>query len=252
MPPALLPLPENTGLAFTGEEEWPQALVTASQAKAISSTRNPTGRPNSDVLRSFVGKTAHGFRARWQIDFPAHYAGQEAALYERPFALLKKRIGPSSGPWWLNPHARPPLRQALARVDRFLATALDAAEPEWTWFDTEQLPNTSLLVVARDDDFTHAVLQSAAFIAWWRAYFKNQAPAQVIESFPFPWPPATPLGALTKTQQDLRSSVARATLVGDTEQINTSVAAAYGWSDNYDAGGILTALHEVYRNRITG
>jgi hypothetical protein len=267
------PLPENTGLAFTGEAEWLPAVITSAQAKALSIARNPAGRPNRDVLRSYVGQTAKGFREHWQIDFPAHYNEQEAALHEKPFALLRKNTGSriasddstvvqarsrnfepketaSSGPWWINPHARPPLRHALARLDRYLATALDAVGPEWSWLGSEHWPDASLLVIARDDDFTHAVVQSAAFTTWWRAYFKNQAPAQIIESCPFPWPPATPLGSLTKTQQEIRSTVARAALAGDAEQVNSDVAAAYRWCGHPDKSKILPALHELHRQRI--
>lgn len=238
-----LPLPENFGLAFTGETAWPPALLTARQAKTLAATRNPASRPNSDVLRSFVGKTGRRLRKSWRIDFPAHYREQEAALHERPFALLRKNIGPTSGFWWLNPHAQPPLRHALARLDRFLATALDSPEPAWSWFEDEHLPDSSLLVVARDDDFTHGVLQSAVFAAWWRAYFRKTAPAQVIETFPFPWSPATPLGSLTKARQDFRSAVVRAAISGGTEQLNSAVAAAYGWRGSLDEDEILSELN---------
>jgi hypothetical protein len=137
-------------------------------------------------------------------------------------------------------------------LDRFLAAALDSPEPAWFWVESDRLPDASLLVVARDDDFTDAVLQSYAFTTWWRAHHRSQTPVQLVESFPFPWPPATPFGSLTRAQQAFRSQAARAVLAGDAEQINSTVAAAYGWSGNYDAGEILTALHEVCRNRITG
>lgn len=244
------PLPENASLAFTGEAEWTPAVVAASEAKILTAASNPTGRPNSDVLRSFLGKSGKQLRQRWQIDFPAHYREQEAALHEKPFALLKKNLGPTtSGSWWLNPHALPPLRYALARLDRYLATPLDSQEPVWSWLESEHLPDASLLVVARDDDFTDAVLQSATFSVWWRAHRPSLTPVQVIESFPFPWPPTTPLGALTKTQQEIRSSATRAVIAGDTEQINSTVTAAYGWPNHWEDGEILAALLQVHSSR---
>lgn len=245
-------LPENTGLAFLGEAEWAPAIIPARQAETLSSVRNPAGRPNSDVLRSFVGKTGRQIRQRWQIDFPPHYNEQEAALHERPFALLRKNVGPASGNWWINPHAQPPLRHALARLDRFLATALAASEPAWTWFESEHLPDAALLVIARDDDFTHAVLHSTAFTTWWHAHRSSLAPLQIIESFPFPWPPATPFGSLTKTQQEHRSSTARAAISGDAEQISSATATAYGWPESLDEREILAALTEIHRQRIRG
>jgi len=238
----LIPLPENAGLAFIGEREWSPALISPVQADAFSATRNPAGRSNSDVLRSFVGKTGRRLHEHWQIDFPAHYTEQEAALHERPFALQKKRTGATAGSWWINPHAQMSLRHALARLDRFLATALDASEPAWFWLESDRLPDASLLVVARDDDFTHAVLASVAFTSWWHGHFQKHSPVRLIESFPFPWPPFAPLGSLTKAQQDLRSQAARAVLSGDVEQVNSTVAAAYDWTDAPDKDEIVRRL----------
>lgn len=291
-------LPENAALAFLGEVAWMPARLTASEAKIISTTRNPTGRPNRDVLRTFVGQTGRRIHKQWQIDFPAHYREPEAALHESPFALLQKKISAANaspvgaslpvrraqGPepvvglatqdtrsreqarshksetettapsvsWWHNPHAQPSLRHALARLDRFLATALNDSEPTWTWFESDHLPDDSLLIVARDDDFTHAVLESAAFISWWRAYVQKIAPTQIVESFPFPWSPFTPLGSLTKAQQEIRSAATRAVLAGDTEQLNSTIAAAFGWKNNWDESEILPALNELHRQRICG
>lgn len=250
MPAVPLPLPENSGLAFTGEAEWLPAVITARQEQTLAVARHPTGRPNRDVLRSFVGRTGKRLREHWQIDFPAHYREQEAALHETPFALLGKNVKATSGSWWINPHAQPALRHALARLDRFLATALDSPEPSWSWFESEHLPDASLLVVARDDDFTHAVLQSTAFASWWHAHFRKAAPAQVIESFPFPWPPATPLGSLTKAQQEIRSSAARAVQNHDAEKKDSTVIAAYGWRYSFGSDELLPALTSLHHRRM--
>ena len=247
-----LPLCENAGLVFLGETAWAPAILTPALAKSLAAARNPTGRPNHDVLRTFVGHDGGRLRQHSQIDFPAHYREQEAALHERPFARLRKNVGAQSGSWWINPHAQPALRHALARLDRFLATPVKADPPAWTWIESEHLPDASLLAVARDDDFTHAVLQSAAFTAWWQAHRRSLPPVQIVESFPFPWPPATSLGSLTKTQQDIRSQAARAAIAGDTGQIDSAVAAAYGWPGNRDEREILQALGELHRLRLSG
>ena len=249
MPARPVALPENAGLAYLGETPWPPARLTPRQAESLLATRNPAGRPNSEALRSYVGQTGRRLRIHWQIDFPTHYRKQEAALHEHPFALLKKNNHATPGTWWINPHAQPPLRHALARVERFLATPLDASAPAWTWFESEHLPDTSLLTVARDDDFTHAVLQSTAFTAWWRAYRSALSPVQLLESFPFPWPPSTPLGSLSKTQQDQRSATTRAALSGDAEQINFTTATAYGWNTHQDPDTLLSSLSELHRQR---
>ena len=249
MPAAPSPLSENTGLAFIGETEWPPAVVSAKRAGTLALARNPAGRPNSDILRSFIGRSGRRLREHWQIDFPAHYHEQESALHEKPFAILAGKVAARTEDWWINPHAQPLLRQALARLDRFLAIAIDAPEPAWMWYETNHLPDASLLVVARDEDFAHAMVQSAAFVSWWHTHFRKESPTMVIESFPFPWPLATPLGSLSKEQQEVRSSAARAALAGDAEQLNAAVAAAYGWNRSLDEAGTLDRLRHLHAQR---
>lgn len=222
------PLPENAGLAFLGETAWLPALLTEREAQKLFAASNACGRPNSDVLRRRLAVVDSEPVEGWQIDFPAHFTAQEAALYEQPFARLQKR---STGPW-LNPHAQPDLRRALARVSRWLATPSDAAAPDWRWIEEDLLPDATLLVVARDDDFTHGVLSSRVFALWWKQL--RRQPVLAVESFPFPWPPATALSALTKAQEEHRHAIARAARGGNIEQLNDAVSGAYGWPVDCD------------------
>jgi len=243
-------LPENAGLVFVGEHEWPPAVVTGRQVEILASAPNPTGRPNRDVLRAFVGVGANGNTSeRWQIDFPAHFTEQEAALYERPFDLLRKKTDPQADRWWMNPLANAALRRALARLDRFLVVAPSAPKPLWSWVEAGWLPDASLLAVARDDDFVHAVLQSRFFTAWWHAHLLPHTPELAVLSFPFPWPPGTPLGSLTGIQQDLRYEAARAARNGDAGQIDSAVATAYGRPRDLEASELLARLNELHRRR---
>lgn len=239
-------LPENAGLAFRGEAGWPPALLTAAQARKITVAPNACGRPNTDVLRRRLavagGKPVEG----WQIDFPDHFTAQEAALYEQPFSLLRQRATDAA---WANPHAQPTLRRALARLSRFLATPADAATPDWRWIEEDLLPDASLLVVARDDDFTHGMLQSALFAGWHHAHRPRLDPVQIVESFPFPWPPATPLSALTASQEESRHAVARAARSGDLDQLNAAVFAAYGWTPERGDEECLKRLVALNRQR---
>lgn len=239
-------LSENTGFVFRGGSAWPPSLLTPLQAKNLAATPNACGRPNSDVLRRRLALVGGKTAASWQIDFPEHFTAQEAALYEKPFALLRQRSVDSA---WLNPHANPTLRRALARVSRFLAMPAGAIAPDWRWIEEDLVPDATLLVVARDDDFTHGVLQSHAFARWWQQWHSLLPPDLTVGSFPFPWPPATALGSLTAAQEEQRHAVARAARGGDTASLNAAVFAAYGWPPDIDGPVLLERLAELNRQR---
>lgn len=239
--PALLP--ENAGIAFLGEPGWRPALLTEREARKLISTPNACGRPNVDVLRRWLAVVDGAPAERWQIDFPAHFTIQEAMLYEQPFTRLQNR----SPDTWRNPHASPDLRRALARVSRYLAMPADASIPDWRWIEEDLLPDAALLVVARDDDFTHGVLSSQVFARWWHCY-QNQ-PLSAVESFPFPWAPGTALSALTKAQEEQRHAVARAARSGIVDQLNAAISAAYGWPAELDEARQVESLARLNRNR---
>jgi hypothetical protein len=240
---AFLPsaLPENAGLAFRGEEEWPIAQLSARQAQQLAAAVNRCGRPNHDVLRQRLGFADGESHASWQIDFPAHYTDQEAALYEQPFARLEGT--------WRNPCVTPDLRRALARLSRYLAMPATAQTPDWVWVEDELLPDASLAVVAREDDFTHGVLSSSAFAAWFDACRRALPLERIVESFPFPWPPATTLNALTATQEESRHAVARAVRDGNSGQLNEAVWKAYGWAPDLSEAEQLEKLHAFHCSR---
>jgi len=241
------PLPENTGLAFLGETAWPPTLLTEREAKKLIAAANPCGRPNLDVLRRRLAVVDGEPAESWQIDFPSHFTAQEAALYEQPFAQLQTR----SGGAWLNPHAQPDLRRALARVSRWLATPADAIVPDWRWIEDDLLPDATLLVVARDDDFTHGVLSSRPFFIWWQQ--RREQPVLAVASFPFPWPPETTLSALSKFQEEQRHAIARAARGTNGDQLNATVATGYGWpADLSDAELLdkLAALNETRHRKL--
>lgn len=207
----------------------------------MAATPNRCGRPNHDVLRQRLAWVAGQSRATWQIDFPAHYTDQEAALYELPFAQLAGT--------WRNPHVAPDLRRALARLSRYLA--MPAAHlPDWVWVEDELLPDASLVVVAREDDFTHGVLFSSAFTSWFNAARRALPLERIVESFPFPWPPATTLNALTAAQEESRHAVARAARAGNGEHLNAAVAKAYGWATDLSETEQLEKLQALHGSRV--
>jgi len=251
--PAPRALPENAGLAFIGERMAVTACIPPKMAERMLGTRNPHGKPNADVLRRLV--TAADPRhpsLLWQIDFPAGMGEREASLYEHPFHHLYRSVRPDRDGWWVNPHADPRLRAALARRERFLATPIGADPPGFLWFESSIIPNDTLVAVARDDDFTHGVLQSRGFALWWRRFHSRRTPTLALKSYPFPWPPATTLSALTAAQEEHRLAVARAARDGVADVLNAAVDAAYGWPADLPDEELLTRLSDLNRQRDAG
>jgi hypothetical protein len=225
---------DNLPFAFRGEKLPPPRLLNKTEARAMLDARNPTGKPNADVVRGTIGvDPTRRIRRGWMLDFPAEMSAAEAALFVEPFRLLRQR-GLRPG----NPSRNAELRNALARLDRYLAMPVSAPEPVFDWMEGELLPDDSLLVWARDDDFSAGVLASRVFELWWQ-----QAPGIVaLQTFPFPWPPATPLSSLTRDQEEHRHALARATRAGNEEATNTAVLRAYELTDDANVEQILTRL----------
>ncbi len=219
-------------------------------AERMLGTRNPHGKSNADVLRQVA--TAGDPRrptSHWLIDFPAGMCEREASLYELPFHHLIHTRQPTRGRWWVNAHADERLRAILARRERYLATPIGAGPPVWTWFDSALIPDDTLLVVARDDDFTHGVLAARPFGVWWRKYHSRRTPMRAVSTYPFPWPPGTGLSALTTAQEEHRHTVARAARRGDLDSLNAAVTAAYGWPAGLDEAALLQHLGDLNRTR---
>lgn len=249
-PPAPRALPENHGLFFLAERVTPAAAIPPKMAERMLAARNPTGKSNADVLRRLAtAADARRPREHWVIDFPPEMDGREAALYEQPFHQLYRTAPHHRDRWWVNPHADLRLRTAIARCERYLATPVGADQPVFLWCESSLLPDETLVVVARDDDFTHGILQSRSFAAWWGKHHSRRTPTRALDSFPFPWPPATGLSALTARQEEQRHAVARAARSGDPAQLNAAVAAAYGWPADLSDDELLARLGDLNRSR---
>lgn len=244
------PLAENDRLTFAGERIVAAFGITARVAAQLLPERNPHGQPNANVLREVV--SAPDFRRLvrgWQIDFPPQMGEEEASLYHSPFLHLGRTVRLKHERWWSNPYANFDLRAALARLDRYLATPLGGSQPDFVWLESALLPDSSLLVVARDDDFAHGVLRSRGFGLWWSKVHSRRTPTVSVESFPFPWPLRTPLSSLTAAQEEQRHAVALAARGDDLAKIESSVSAAYGWPADLPDADLLTRLGALNKQR---
>jgi len=236
------PLRENLPFAFVGEKVERARIVTAAERKRLIGARNQTGKSNIDVLRDFIGASREGGERRFTaIDFPSYMDGEEARLYAEPHRVLEHRQ--------VSPHshtANEELRAAIARLERYLACPVTAAEASFAWIEEAALADETLIVWARDDDFSAAVLASRAF-SLWHAQLGSLFAA--LRAFPFPWPPGTTLNALSKSQEELRFALGRAARNHDADSLEVALAAAYGWSTDLDDEDILANLHRLHAQR---
>lgn len=134
---------------------------------------NPNGRPNADVLKPWVNGMDLTRRpaGKWIVDFGRQMTEADAALYESPFEHVKEHVWPkrlrrknwasSVRPlWWRHERPRPEMWTALRGLPRFTATPRAAKHWLFVWLDAGILPDSQVIVIARDDNVTFGILHS--------------------------------------------------------------------------------------------
>ena len=296
-------LPENFNLSFMGDTKVGPFDIPEALANEMLAARNPHGKPNSDVVRPWaigldITRTP---RHMWIVDFPPGMDEREAALYEQPFEYILRHVRPMrvtarSGdktgvPWWIHQRPRPDMRAAIAKRERFIATTTVSKHRVFVWLPHPTLPDHQLIVFARDDDYFFGVLHSR-FHQVWALRVGTQlrekesgfryTPTTCFETFPFPWPPVTPLSKLTSAQEEQRTAIAQAARALDAQRnewlgdrsdkrrtltalynarpawlvnahaaLDETVAAAYGWPADLPDDEIVTRLLALNQERHT-
>mgnify|MGYP001359784221 CR=1 FL=1 len=187
----------------------------------------------------------------WAVDFPPgadERAIAEAGAAGQAFLRAGGRI--------VQRGAGAELRIALAKCDRYLASPAGTGPARWRWVPAAMLPTGALVVVARDDEFLAGVLASR-WLEVWRRGVDPRSAAAAVRSFPLPWSPSTPRGALTREQEGRREAVVRAWRAAGggladpdpegyaAEELSSAVAAAYGWPAGIDGGEALRRLQAM-------
>lgn len=200
-------LKENDRICFMGTTKVGDFDLEASEAKKmLSAPQNPNGRPNSDVVRTWINAKDFTGRARGHfiIDFGTEMSEHDAALYELPFQYLRKHVYPKRQGnnrenyrsfWWLHGEPRPELRQALTGVKRYIITPGVSKHRLFDWFDASSIPDHAVFALVREDDYFFGVLHSALHECW-ALHMGTQlesrpryTPDTTFDTFPFPWPP---------------------------------------------------------------
>lgn len=198
-------LAENANISFMGPSAKAPFDIDEKTAQALLNASNPSGKPNSDVVRPVASAIDLVRRSRndYTIDF-ALMELDEASQYKQPFQYVKDVVYPVReqgrrddyrGRWWQYARPRPEMREALKGLSRFLATPGVAKHRVFVWQPREVLCNQGTIVFARDDDFFLGVLSATPHELWSLRLGTaledrpRYTSTTSFETYPFPWPP---------------------------------------------------------------
>ena len=201
-------LRENAGLSFEGQSPKARFDIPASLARQmLSEPHNVNGKPNSDVVLQVLNAQDIMGRHRGMYTINFGMMGfDEACQYESPFEYVKREVYPtrqkkSQAPfwhrWWQYATPRPKMREALADLDRFIATPRVSKHRVFVWVDAGTVCTDATDVFASADDYFFGVLHSRFHELWARSKGTQlrevesgfrYTPTTCFETFPFPDP----------------------------------------------------------------
>jgi hypothetical protein len=281
------PLAENERICFIGDQKGGPFEIPNGLAQEMQAAPNPDGRSNSEVLRPWANGLDVGGRPRgmWIIDFGGR-SFADAALYEAPFEYVRRVVKPrrqapgadpnTAGTWWLHQRVRPDFWRAAAGLPRYLATIRHSKHRLFVWLTAATVPDSALVAIARDDDYTFGVLHSRVHEAWARGTGTQlrevesgfrYTPTTTFETFPFPRPTDAQREAIAEAAHGLDrlrtgwlnppelsdADLAKRTLTNlynapptwlaqAHERLDAAVLAAYDWPADIDHEDLLARL----------
>ncbi len=223
-------LSENANLGFHGTKRNGPFDISPDEAeRMLAAPLNVNGRPNSDVIFPFViaRDLAQRSRGHSVIDFGQSMSEKDAAAYELPFEYVKGHVYPARRnnrtkrlrtQWWLYEAWRPGLHAAISSLARYIATPVTSKHRFYVWLTPEVVPDATLNVIARDDDYTFGILHSRIHETWALASASRlgvgndprYVHTQCFNTFPFPWPLHTPDNDLSDAQREQRDAISAA------------------------------------------
>jgi hypothetical protein len=210
----------NAGISFMGITPAGPFDVPSEAALQWLVSPNPSGKPNSDVLRPYFNGNDLTKRARqvWTVDFGLDMSLEAAACYERPFGYLEKEVKPIRARnrreayaknWWIYAESRPAMRESFSSHSRFLATCMVAKHRMFVWLDTVSLPANVVIVFGRSDDYFLGLLHCRFHDVWalkqgTRLETRPRyTPTSCFETYPFPRPTPAQEAAIAASAKEL-------------------------------------------------
>lgn len=201
-------LAENEDLSFMADTKGGAFDIDADTAMKMLKTVNTSGRDNHDVVRPWINGIDITRRPQnlWIIDFGYSMPLAEAQLYELPYKYVYEHVYPERQAnrreayrqrWWIHVEPRPKMRDALARLDRYICTVIVAKHRIFAWLSGNVLPDHRLYVFPRSDDYFFGVLHSYLHERWSLRLGSTleDRPSYIgskcFETFAFPYPPGS-------------------------------------------------------------
>jgi hypothetical protein len=211
----------NLDLSFIGTKKAGKFELTDVEALTLMAMPNPTGKPNSDIIRPWLDGFAVAKRINWEwiIDCGTVMSFAAFAGYAEPYERVLKAVKPARDKnnrklyrekWWLHAETRPGLRQNCLTRDRYLATVRHSKHRIFVWADPTFIPDDGVFAFARDDDFFFGLVHSRLHSVWSLAQGTQvrekesgfrYTPSTCFETFPFPFPLKEPLPQGESTPQ---------------------------------------------------
>lgn len=224
---------QPTGDGFLLDEETAQSFIKAGEGDVVRRYLN------SDDVIEVIGSEP----SRWTIDFGTMKL-EEAAKYPKSLKVVREKVRPEREGkgrhferlWWQFAWPRPPMREALKDLDRYIVSTLTGKRLFFSWAQKDWCPSNLVGVFAFDDDYAMGVLSSYLFEAWARgesSTFETRirfTPSTAYETFPWPAPSASEKTAVEVASRALlarRSEIAFDAQLGLTDLYNLVDDGAY-------------------------
>jgi len=198
-------LKANRATAFQGPVKVGPFDVEGHIAREwLEAPTNPNGRMNSDVVRPLLNGMDITRRPsdRWIVNF-AEMPEPEASLYERPFEFVRDTVKPvrdrNRDPqrrehWWRLGRSGRDLAEATKGLKRAIFSPRVAKHRLFVWASAAVIPDSRVVVIAREDDTAFGILHSRFHEIWslalggWHGVGNDPqyTPSLGFETFPFP------------------------------------------------------------------
>ncbi len=206
----------NLNKAFQGPVKVGAFDIPGALAQEMLNSPNPHNESNYVVISPWVNGRDVTDRSRgmWIIDFRG-MSLEQAALHEAPFEYVNKYVRPLREAnrdrqrrtyWWRLGRSGDELRAAVNPLTRFIVTPRVSKYRIFVWVVPETLPDSAVVAIAHDDDYSFGVLHSRFHETWALAMGTQlesrprYTPTTCFETFPFPHP--------TDTQRDAIATAA--------------------------------------------
>jgi type II restriction/modification system DNA methylase subunit YeeA len=243
------PLSANRDFCFYGSQQKASFDITPAVAIEMMLSPNPSGQPNSDVIKPSMNGAQLTRRTHesFVIDFGQEESLSAVAMYEQPFAYVKQHIFPSREHhaesrqrnfWWLHARPSPRYREWLAAGRTSVVTPCTAKHRLFVMVAPPLLVDHATAVFPTDDYWHFGLLHSRVFETWARSQGTQVreresgfrfTPSSCFETFPFPEPTAAQRDAIAAAAYEL--DLLRSTWLNPPEWTREEVLAFPGSAD---------------------